>query len=117
MCFESVHVLLPELHKLDEEKTREMVVGSQIVKNALTEAMENQFDYAVKLKCTVLLMEIWSLFPSVVSKAESLGLKGYNSEPLSKSLNVILRNGTLEKDNVFKINTIAVGFSLLDRLA
>lgn len=28
MCFESVHVLLPELHKLDEEKAREMIIGS-----------------------------------------------------------------------------------------
>lgn len=69
------------------------------------------------MKCTVLLVEIWSLFPSVVSKAESLGLKGYKDEKLSKSMNDFLRNGTMEKDNVFKINTIAVGFTLLDRLA
>jgi hypothetical protein len=117
MCFESIHVLLPELHKLDEEKSREMIVNSQIIKNALTEAMENQFDYAVKLKCTVLLMEIWSLFPSVISKADSLNLKGYKGEQLSKSMYDVLRNGTLEKDNVFKINIISVGFTLLDRLA
>lgn len=62
-------------------------------------------------------MEIWALFPSVVSKADSLGLKGYKHEALAKSLNDVLRNGTQEKDNVFKINTIAVGFMLLDRLA
>jgi hypothetical protein len=117
MCFESIHVLLPELFKLDPEKAREMVVGSSIIKNALAEVNENQFDYAVKLKCTVLLVEIWSLFPSVVTKAESLGLKGYKDEKLSKSMNDFLRNGTMEKDNVFKINTIAVGFTLLDRLA
>lgn len=62
-------------------------------------------------------MEIWALFPSVVLKADSLGLKGYKDEALAKSLNDVLRNGTQEKDNVFKINTIAVGFMLLDRLA
>jgi hypothetical protein len=63
MCFESVHVLLPELHKMDPEKAREMVTDSQIIKNALYEAIENRLDFAVKLKCTVLLLEIWLLFP------------------------------------------------------
>lgn len=40
-----------------------MVTDSQIIKNALQEAIENRQDYAVKLKCTVLLIEIWLLFP------------------------------------------------------
>ncbi|MFO0117049.1 MAG: hypothetical protein ACK521_05350 [bacterium] len=40
-----------------------MVTDSQIIKNAFQEAIDNRLDYAVKLKCTVLLLEIWHLFP------------------------------------------------------
>lgn len=35
----------------------------------------------------VLLIEIWTLFPSIVTNAESLGLKGYKGQPLSFSMN------------------------------
>ena len=79
MCFESVHVLLPELHRLDPDKARQMVTDSQIIKNALQEAIDNRQDYAVKLKCTVLLMEIWLLFPSLVTPEA----KGHRNQSLS----------------------------------
>jgi hypothetical protein len=36
---------------------------------------------------------------------------------MSESMNEVLKAGLLEKDNVFKINIIAIGFTLLDRLA
>ena len=32
-------------------------------------------------------------------------------------MNDVLKAGTMERDNVFKINAIATGFGLLDRLA
>ena len=67
MCYESMNILLPEIYKLDQEKAKEMVVNSQIIKNALHDSIENKLDYAVKLKCTSLLLEIWYLFPSIVS--------------------------------------------------
>jgi|LakMenEpi03Aug12_release.lakeMendotaPanAssembly.Ray.scaffolds.fasta_scaffold3406917_1 DNA-binding sugar fermentation-stimulating protein len=72
MCFEAMHLLLPELFKIDQEKTKEMVVNSNIIINALKQSTNR--DYAVKLKSTNLLLEIWALFPSVISKKQSLGL-------------------------------------------
>lgn len=70
MCYESLHVLLPELHKLNPEKTKEMITNSSLVANALKDVNEDD-DFAVKLKCTVLLAEIWSLFPTLVSQGEA----------------------------------------------
>jgi hypothetical protein len=55
-----------------------MLVGSQLIKNSLKDVLENKFDYAVKLKCTSLLLEIWTLFPSVISQAEAHGFLGDN---------------------------------------
>jgi len=124
-------VLLPELHKLNPEKTKEMITNSSLVANALKDVNEDD-DFAVKLKCTVLLAEIWSLFPTLVSQGEAgsavsqkskspseVGskLKGYENQTLLQSFGEVIRNGVMEKDNVFKINSIAVSFVLLDRLA
>ena len=67
MCYETVNTLLPELHKIDRDATRKMLEDSEIIQNALREAVENDLDYAVKLKCTNLLFEIWYLYPTLVS--------------------------------------------------
>ena len=67
MCYETMNTLLPELNKLDREASRLMLEGSDIIQQALKDAVENEQDYALKLKCTNLLFEIWYLYPTLVS--------------------------------------------------
>ena len=72
-------MLLPELQRLDPEASMELIINSSILKHALSEVFENVSDYAVKLKCTVLLIEIWFLFPQIVGQADSLKIRGHRN--------------------------------------
>ena len=116
MCYETLNTLLPELNKIDRETTRKMLEESDIIQNALVEAVENDLDYALKLKCTNLLFEIWYLYPTLVSQT-SWEVKGLNGMTLKDSFQLVLKQSTNERDKVFRINAFACAFSLLDRLA
>ena len=116
MSYETMNALLPELHKLDREATRKMLEESQVIQKALVEAAENDIDYALKLKCTNLLFEIWYLYPTLVSQT-SWEIKGLNGMTLKDSFQLILKQSTNERDKVFRINAFACAFTLLDRLA
>ena len=84
MCFETMNSLLPELNRLDREGARMMLEGSDIIQTALQEAIENEVDYALKLKCTNLLFEIWYLYPTLVSQT-SWEMKGLNGMTIKDS--------------------------------
>ena len=116
MCYETMNTLLPEFHKIDRELTRKMLEESELIQNALHEAAENDMDYALKLKCTNLLFEIWYLYPTLVSQS-NWEVKGLNGMTIKDSFLLVLKQSTNERDKVFRINAFACAFSLLDRLA
>ena len=116
MCYETMNSLLPELHKIDREGAKKMLEESELIQDALVEAVENDIDYALKLKCTNLLFEIWYLYPTLVSQS-SWEMKGLNGMTIKDSFQLVLKQSTNERDKVFRVNAFACAFSLLDRLA
>ena len=67
MEYETINSILGDLNRLDPQKTKEMIESSNILQEALIEATDNHEDIALKLKTTNLLIEIWYLFPTIVS--------------------------------------------------
>ena len=116
MMYETVNSILNDLNKLDRDLTRTALEESTLLQDALVDATDNHGDFALKLKCTNLLIEIWYLYPTVVSKPAKSHV-GIGSLSLRDSFHFVLQQGTLERDKVFRVNVFANGFTLLDRLA
>jgi len=68
MLYETMNTLLNELNKLDRDATKGALEQSSLIQDALVEATENHQDFALKLKCTNMLIELWYLYPTIVSK-------------------------------------------------
>lgn len=116
MEYETINSILGDLNKLDSQKTKEMVESSNILQEALIEATDNHDDLALKLKTTNLLIEIWYLFPTIVSQPSN-SHAGIGSLSRKDSFHFVLQQGLQARDKVFRVNVYANSFTLLDRLA
>ena len=116
MLYETMNAILSDLNKLNRDKTKAGLEGSTLIQDALVDATDAEQDYALKLKCTNLLIEIWFLYPTVVSQ-QSRDQVGIGSLSLTESFHYVLKQGLSERDKVFRVNVFANSFSLLDRLA
>ena len=67
--YETMHAILNDLNKIDRDSTKEALEQSSLIQDALNDVVENQEDYALKLKCSNLLVEIWYTYPTIVSQA------------------------------------------------
>ena len=67
MAYETMNSVLGDLNKIDRERTKRALEESPLVQNALLDATDNGGDLALKLKTTNLLVEIWYLYPTIVS--------------------------------------------------
>ncbi len=67
MMYETMHAVLNDLNKLDRETTKQALEESTLIQDALIDATDNHDDFALKLKCSNLLIEIWYLYPTIVS--------------------------------------------------
>ena len=116
MLYETMNSLLGDLNKLNRDLTKNSLEQSTLIQSALIDATDNHGDFALKLKCTNLLLEIWYLYPTIVSLKSKQHL-GIGAMPLKESFHYVLQQGTQERDKVFRVNVFANGFTLLDRLA
>ena len=116
MLYETMNAILNDLNKLDRDQTKIALEDSTLIQDALVDATDNHGDFALKLKCTNLLIEIWYLYPTIVSNSSKPHI-GIGSQSFKDSFHFVLRQGTIERDKVFRVNIFANGFTLLDRLA
>ena len=92
MLYETMNTVLNDLNKLDRAATKKALEKSTLIQDALVDATEQQDDFALKLKCTNLLIEIWYLYPTIVSQqpaSDSL-LSGVGSRTLKESFHLVL---------------------------
>lgn len=68
MMYETMNSILKDLKDLDQAQCRVALEDSSLVQDALIDATDNPGDIALKLKTTNLLIEIWYLFPTLVSQ-------------------------------------------------
>ena len=116
MLYETMNTILNDLNKLDRGATKVALEHSTLIQDALVDATDNHQDFALKLKCTNLLIEVWYLYPTIVSQ-QAKQFVGIGSLSLKDSFHYVLKQGTQERDKVFRVNIFANGFTLLDRLA
>ena len=116
MLYETMNAILNDLNKLDREMTKAALEESTLIQDALVDATDNHGDFALKLKCTNLLIEIWYFYPTIVSNPQKPHI-GIGSLSFKDSFHFVLRQGTIERDKVFRVNIFANAFALLDRLA
>lgn len=116
MMYETINSVIFDLKDIDRDAAKLMLEDSTLIQDALIDATDNHGDFALKLKTTNLLIEIWYLFPTVVSQSNRQHI-GIGSLSLKDSFHFVLSQGTLERDKVFRINVFSNGFTLLDRLA
>ena len=114
--YESMHVILSDLNKLDCDEVKLALEDSTLVQDALVAATDDNGDIAIKLKCTNLLLEIWLLHPDVVSNPDKQHY-GIGSLALKDTFQYVFEQGLYMRDKVFSVNVYANGFLLLDRLA
>ena len=114
MMYETMNSILGELKNLDNKKCKLAIEDSSLVQEALKDAIE-QDDLALKLKTTNLILEIWYLFPTIVSQSGEK--KGIGALSQKDSFHLVLQKGLQQHDKVFQLNIFAIGFTLLDRLA
>ena len=67
MMYETMSTLLGDLNKIDRNMTKSAAEESTLIQDVLIDATANHGDFALKLKCTNLLIEIWFLYPTIVS--------------------------------------------------
>jgi len=67
MMYETMSTLLGDLNKLDRDAMKEAAEESTLLQDVLIDSTANHGDFALKLKCTNLLIEIWFLYPTIVS--------------------------------------------------
>ena len=67
MMYETMSSLLYDLNKLDRDSTKAAAEESAMIQDVLTDATDDHGDFALKLKCTNLMIEIWFLYPTIVS--------------------------------------------------
>ena len=115
MVYETMHECLPQFNKINRDATRKILLESDLIHTTLG-AASSKDDMALKLKCTNLTLEIWYLYPTIVS-TNSDAILGLGTMSLRESFHNILVAGTKERDKIFKINVFAMAFTLLDRLA
>ena len=70
MIYESMHVILSDLNKLDCDEVKLALEESTLVQDALVAATDDNGDISIRLKCTNLLLEIWLLHPAIVSNPD-----------------------------------------------
>ena len=116
MIYESMHVILSDLNKLDCDEVKLALEESTLVQDALVEATDDNGNFALKLKCTNLLLEIWLLHPNILINPDKQHY-GIGSLALKDSFHYVLEQGLHMRDKVFRVNVYANGFALLDRLA
>ena len=66
MMYETMNSLLGELNKVDREGTKKALEDSTLIQDALIDATDNHGDFAIKLKTSNLLIEIWYFYPTIV---------------------------------------------------
>lgn len=67
MLYETMSSLLGDLNKLDRDTTKAAAEESTMIQEVLTDATADHGDFALKLKCTNLMIEIWYYYPTIVS--------------------------------------------------
>ena len=115
MIYETMHECLPVFNKLDRDATRKSILESDLIQSALQLATTTN-DLALRLKTTNLILELWYLYPTLVSSNQQ-SVQGLGSMSLRDSFHQVLMMGTKERDKIFKINVFGMAFTLLDRLA
>jgi hypothetical protein len=68
MLYETMNTILNDLNKLNRSATKVALEHSTLIQDALVDATDNHGDFALKLKCTNLLIEVWYLYPTIVSQ-------------------------------------------------
>mmetsp|Transcript_11832 Transcript_11832/g.15028 ORF Transcript_11832/g.15028 Transcript_11832/m.15028 type:complete len:120 (+) Transcript_11832:808-1167(+) len=92
MAYETMNSILSDLKKLDRELAKQMIEDSSLLQEALIEATDNHGDLALKLKTTNLLIEIWFLFPTIVSQPAQQHA-GIGSLSRKNSFHYVLQQG------------------------
>ena len=67
MLYETMNSILGDLNSLNRVATKAALEMSTLIQDALVDATEDHGDFALKLKTTNLLVEIWYLYPTIIS--------------------------------------------------
>lgn len=90
------------------------MMDTPLAEDILLEASENiADDYAVKLTCTSLLLEMYMLDPVLITSDK----KGLGNMSLKDSILAIVQQSVNEDDSVYRLTVLGQAFALLDRLA
>ena len=89
MLYETMSSLLNDLNKMDREATKAAAEESSMIQDVLHDATDDHGDFALKLKCTNLLIEIWFLYPTIVSMPQKQHL-GVGNLSLKDSFHNVL---------------------------
>lgn len=116
MLYESMHVILCDMNKIDCDEVKLALEGSTLIQDALVEATDDNGDVSLRLKCTNLLLEIWFLHPSIPANPDKQHY-GIGSLSLKDSFHYVLEQGVTMRDRIFSLNVYAVGLALAERLA
>ena len=68
MAYDTLDSVLQFLNKINRSSTRKLFEDSDVITRALYEACENNHDYALKLKCSNFLLNVWYTYPTLVSQ-------------------------------------------------
>lgn len=93
MMYETMSSLLVDLNRLDRDLTKAAAEESNMIQDVLNDATVDHGDFALKLKCTNLLIEIWFLYPTIVSMPSKQHL-GVGNLSLKDSFHHVLLQGT-----------------------
>ena len=87
VCYDSILQLLSNLYQLDRHQTSKLMMDTPLAEDILLEASENiADDYAVKLTCTSLLLEMYMLDPTLITSDK----KGLGNLSLKDSILAIV---------------------------
>ena len=81
LSYDSLCQMLPALREIDQDASLSLLKECHMISDSIEEATTNPSnDYAIKLSCTSLLLEAWSLEPLIISPKKQIDKYGRRFE-------------------------------------